>query len=161
MLNLLQGNILGATRKDIIHLLCVFIPIAVIHTLFYRQFLFTSFDPEMASTLRVKSSWWIFLFFITLGLVVAVSIKVSGVLLTFSFLVMPSVVAIIIGNSMGTNFILSAITALASAFLGLIVSYKLDLPTAPAIVGVNFVLFILVVIIKAITNAFIPGKEAK
>jgi ABC-type Mn2+/Zn2+ transport system permease subunit len=155
MVNLLQGNILGATKDDILQLLAVFIPVAVIHALFYRQFIFTSFDPEMAQTLGIRSPLWSYLFFVTLGLVVAVSMKVSGVLLTFSFLVMPSVTAVMTGNSMRANFIISAVTALMASVLGIVFSYTLDLPTGPAIVGVNFIIFAVIAAIRRLRGS--PG----
>jgi ABC-type Mn2+/Zn2+ transport system permease subunit len=161
MVNLLQGNILGATREDIIQLLIVFVPVAAIHVLFYRQFLFTSFDPEMAQTLGMKSPLWSFLFFVTLGLVVAVSMKVSGVLLTFSFLVVPSVAALLAGSSMRANFIFSIATALASAVLGIMLSYRLDLPTGPSIVGVNFILFLVIAACKGLYVFFARSNAAK
>lgn len=161
MLNLLQGNILGATKEDIIQLLAICIPVTAVHVLFYRQFLFTSFDPEMAQTLGIRSLFWSYLFFITLGLVVAVSMKVSGVLLTFSFLVMPSVAAILVGNSMRANFILSALTAVVSAILGIILSYTLDLPTGPSVVGVNFLLFLLIAALKGLHTLWTAKSPRK
>src|SRR5687767_3040065 len=44
----LQGNILGITRSDTLVLLAVSIPVLLAHTLFYKEFLFVSFDREMA-----------------------------------------------------------------------------------------------------------------
>jgi ABC-type Mn2+/Zn2+ transport system permease subunit len=159
MLNLVQGNILGTTRQDIYHLLWIFIPVGLVHILFYRQFLFTSFDPVMASTLNLSSKVWNFVFYLTLGLVVAVSIKVAGVLLTFSFLVLPAVTALAFVNTMKLNFLFAGIGALLASFTGLMLSFHLDLPTGPAIVGVSFILFFFVALIMGLIN-MVTSKKA-
>jgi ABC-type Mn2+/Zn2+ transport system permease subunit len=159
MLNLVQGNILGTTGQDIHHLLWVFVPVTLIHILFYRQFLFTSFDPVMASTLSVSSKIWNFIFYLTLGLVVAVSIKVAGVLLAFSFLVIPAITALTIVNKMRANFIVAGISAVLASFVGLVLSFYLDLPTGPAIVGISFVLFFIVFCISTLINYVTSGRK--
>lgn len=144
MLNLVRGNILGTTHRDIENLLYVIIPVAGFHLLFYRQFLFVSFDSVMASTLGVKSGFWDFLFYLLLGLVVSVAIKTAGVLLTFSFLLLPTVTALTLGNSMRANFILSGVAVIIATLAGVYLSVLMDLPTGPAIAGVSSVLFVLV-----------------
>lgn len=143
-LHLIRGNILGATGNDIMSLLYVFLPVAAVHGLFYKQFLFVSFDSEMASTLGIKSGFWNFLFYLTLGLVVAVSIKVAGVLLTFAFLLLPAVTALSIANSMRSNLVISGIAAIIASLAGCMISVQMDLPTGPTIVGCSFVLFVVV-----------------
>ncbi|MCE1248752.1 MAG: metal ABC transporter permease [Firmicutes bacterium] len=156
MVNMIQGNILGATERDIDSLLMVLLPVSAIHILFYKQFLFVSFDSEMAGTLGVKSGLWNFIFYLTLGIVVAVSIKVAGVLLVFAFLLLPAVTALLAGKSMKLSFALAALSAVISSVTGLIISFKADLPTGPAIAGTLFVLMLLTAII-----AFIIGKIRK
>ncbi|MFP4499189.1 MAG: metal ABC transporter permease [Vulcanimicrobiota bacterium] len=143
MLNLVRGNVLSAGKNDLAHLLAVFIPVTIMHVFFYKNFLFTSFDPEMASTLNISSQTWNFLFYLSLGLVVAISIKVAGVLLTFSFLLLPAVTALMMGNNMRTNIILTLVSAVIAAFIGLVISFQADLPTGPTVVGVSFAIFIL------------------
>jgi ABC-type Mn2+/Zn2+ transport system permease subunit len=142
MLNMLQGNILGVTRLDILRLAWVFVPVALAHFIFRKQILFSSFDPEMASTLQVKSGFWNLLFFLTLGLAVSASIKVAGVLLTFSFLLLPASTALMAGNNLKTVFVLSAGFAVAATFLGLMSSFHFDLPSGPAIAGTSLLLLL-------------------
>jgi ABC-type Mn2+/Zn2+ transport system permease subunit len=144
---MVQGNILGATDRDIDSLLMVLLPVAALHILFYKQFLFVSFDSEMSGTLGVKSGLWNFIFYLSLGIVVAVSIKVAGVLLVFAFLLLPAVTALLVGKSMKLSFFIAAVSALVSAFTGLVVSFKMDLPTGPTIVAILFALMLVVAIL--------------
>ncbi len=147
MLNLVQGNILGTTSQDLYHLLWVLIPAGIVHLAFYRQFLFTSFDPEMASTLKVSSRTWNFVFYLTLGLAVAVSMKVAGVLLTFSFLLLPAATALSLGKNMKLTFIVAIAVSIAASAGGVVASFIYDFPTGPAIVIISLIIFITVLCI--------------
>jgi len=152
MLNLVRGNILGVTGEDILSLFYVIIPVFIVHILFYKHFLFVSFDPEMAAALGIKTGWWNFLFYITLGVVVATSIKTAGVLLTFAFLLLPAITAISLADSMKANLIISGLAAIISSLAGVYISVKMDLPTGPAIVAICFILFLTVYFIKFVID---------
>src|SRR5688500_20386362 len=65
----LAGNILGITRTDTLVLLAVAVPVLVIHTAFYKEFLFVSFDRETARTLGYNLNLWNLLLYFTLGVV--------------------------------------------------------------------------------------------
>lgn len=153
MLTLVQGNILGVTEADVKLLILVIIPVAAIQLLFFRQFLFTSFDPEMAATLGYKSTAWHYLFYLCLGLVVAVAIKVAGVLLTFSFLLLPAALALLAGNRFTPIITISLFSSLIMTVAGTILSFKMDLPTGPTVVAVGFILLITVSLLGGIKHA--------
>lgn len=148
MLDLVRGNILGTTDKDIRSLLIIFIPSIIIYLVFYKQFLFALYDHEMADTLGMNSKLWIFIFYLLLGLVVSVSIKTAGVLLTFTLLIIPAVTALSIGNSLKSCILISILFSLLACILGCIYSVKLDFPTGPAIAACCFLIFIIANIIK-------------
>src|SRR5205807_3479693 len=67
----LQGNILGITRSDTYILLAVSIPVLLAHLVFYKEFLFVSFDRETARTLGYRVTFWNLFLYFTLGLVIA------------------------------------------------------------------------------------------
>lgn len=159
MLNLVRGNILGTTSADITLLITVFLAAAAIFTLFYKNFLFISFDSEMAKTLGVKSGFWNFLFYLILGIVVAVSIRVAGVLLTFSFLLIPAVTALNLEKGMKTSFICSLLFSIAASAAGLISSFYYDLPTGPAIVGASFLLLIITAAGKGVLGFILNSNQ--
>jgi len=62
----LQGNILGITRSDTLVLLAVAIPVLLVHAVFYKEFLFVSFDRETARTLGYRVNFWNLLLYFTL-----------------------------------------------------------------------------------------------
>src|SRR5678816_1679725 len=68
---------IGITRTDTLVLLAVTIPVLVVHALFYKEFLFVSFDRETARTLGYRVTFWNLFLYFTLGLVIAFAMPVS------------------------------------------------------------------------------------
>ena len=133
----LQGNILGITRPDTLLLLAITIPVLVVHLLFYKEFLFVSFDRETARTLGYRVTFWNLFLYFTLGLVIAFAMQFAGVMLVFNFLVLPAVTGLLLARSMSGIFTISVISALAAAVVGFSLSVPFDLPSGPAIIAVS------------------------
>ena len=139
----LSGNILAITRADTLVLLAVSVPVLLIHLLFYKEFLFVSFDRETARTLGYRVSGWNLLLYLTLGLVIAFAMQFAGVMLVFNFLVLPAVTGLLVGRGMSGVFAGSVISALLAALIGFTLSVPYDLPTGPAIICVSGILALL------------------
>ena len=77
------------------------------------------------------------------------SVRIAGVLLVFSFLVVPSVAAILFSNKVKTRLVLGWIVGFAASVLGMAVSYFLDFPTGASVVC-TFGLILIVLSIKSI-----------
>lgn len=140
MLNLLFGNVLAVKTVDIYVMLGVFLPVAALHLLFQKEFIFTSFDYDTATTLGVRARRWDLLFYLTLGMTIATAIRTAGALLVFAMLVIPGVTALILSRRMSTAFGVSIVAGLVPVVLGLYLSFILDLPSAAAIVFLSFLL---------------------
>ena len=118
----LQGNILGITRGDTLVLIAVAIPVLLVHALFYKEFLFVSFDRETARTVGYRVNFWNLLLYLTLGLVIAFAMQFAGVMLVFNFLVLPAVTGLLVSRSMAATFFWSIISALVAAVVGFSIS---------------------------------------
>jgi ABC-type Mn2+/Zn2+ transport system permease subunit len=139
----LQGNILGITRADTLLLLAITIPVLVVHLLFYKEFLFVSFDRETARTLGYRVTFWNLFLYFTLGLVIAFAMQFAGVMLVFNFLVLPAVTGLLLARSMAGIFTISVISALVAAVVGFSISVPFDLPSGPTIIAVSGALALL------------------
>ena len=137
---LLAGNIITITKSDFWMMVVVFAGVALVHGLFYKQFLFTSFDPDMASTRGYKTRAWELLFYMVLGLTISMSIQFAGLLSVFAYLVIPAVTGLVVAKRMPTAFVVAVVSALVSTILGFIWSLKSDLPTSPPIIAVSALL---------------------
>ena len=144
----LQGNILGITRGDWLVLLGVSIPVLLVHTLFYKEFLFISFDQETARTLGYRVERWTLLLYLTIGLSIAFAMQFAGLMLVFDFLVLPAVTGLLMARGMSGVFAWAIGAGLTAAVIGFSLSVPFDLPTGPAIVAVSGVLVILAWLIR-------------
>lgn len=137
IMNLLFGNILAVTPEELWVMGGACGAVLVLHALFRRPFVFLAFDPDMARTLGFRVALWNWLFYLSLGVVVAAVTKVAGSLLTFSFLVIPAMTALSLANGMGAIVAISVGSAVIAAVAGLWGSFTYDLPTGPAMVAVS------------------------
>jgi ABC-type Mn2+/Zn2+ transport system permease subunit len=133
----LQGNILGITRSDTLVLLAVGIPVLLLHAIFFKEFLFVSFDRETARTLGYRVVRWNLLLYFTLGLVITSAMQFAGVLLVFNFLVLPAVTGLLLSATMRGTIAWSVASAVLAVLLGFLLSVPFDLPSAPAIIAVQ------------------------
>ena len=146
----LQGNILGITRTDTLVLLGVSVPVLLLHAVFYKEFLFVSFDRETARTLGYRVNVWNLLLYFTLGLVITSAMQFAGVLLVFNFLVLPAVTGLLLARTMRGTILLALFVALVAVVLGFALSVPFDLPSAPAMIAVSGVLTLVAFVVRRI-----------
>ncbi len=141
---LLAGSILWVTWSGVIKTLLIYSAVLFFHILFRKRFILISENHELAVAEGVKVKLWDFLFYASFGLVITLSVELAGVLMVFSYLVAPAIIALSIASSWPVRVALAyAIGTLASG-LGLFASYHWDMPSGPAIVcslGVILALF--------------------
>ncbi len=139
----LSGNILGITQADTMVLLAVAIPVLLAHVVFYKEFLFVSFDRETARTLGYRVTFWNLFLYVTIGLVIAFAMQFAGVMLVFNFLVLPAVTGMLLARGMGGIFSIAVVSAILAAVIGFSLSVPFDLPSGPAIIACSGVLALL------------------
>jgi len=120
----------------------VSIPVLLVHALFYKEFLFISFDQETARTLGYRVERWTLLLYLTIGLSIAFAMQFAGLMLVFDFLVLPAVTGLLLARKMSGVFAWAIAAGLAAAVIGFSLSVPFDLPTGPAIVAVSGLLVI-------------------
>jgi ABC-type Mn2+/Zn2+ transport system permease subunit len=138
---LLTGDILFVSRGDLLVVLAAYVPAAILLVVFLGRFLLVAFDREMAISLRVSAGRWDTLFFLILGVTVAVAIHLSGVLFTVGFLVLPGAAALSLSRRPGRIFGLAAAIGAVSAASGFVLSHSRDLPPGPTAVAMAFAVF--------------------
>lgn len=147
----LVGELLVVPPAEVIKTFILYLIIGVIHFAFRRQFLAISEDHAAAECSGMRVAWWDFLFYILFGLVVTSFVHIGGVLLAFSYLVIPAVCAVFLVSSMRARFILGWMVATVSSVVSLFVTARLDLPIGAAtvcVLGVALVLCILLSILR-------------
>src|SRR5690348_9912912 len=132
--NMLVGNILLVTPREVWERFALFVAVGVFHFIFRRNFLLVSFDREVAYEQGLRVRWWDFLFYAVFGLVVTSFVRIAGVLLVFSYLIVPAVCGINLVSSVRARLVIGWITATIGGIGGLFWSFYGDLPSGAAIV---------------------------
>ncbi len=144
----LVGNVLLVNVRDIIHIGVVYAVIGVFHFMFRRKFFLISRYPDRAFEDGINVRLWDFLFYVSLGIVVTSSARIAGVLLVFSFLVVPSVCAMMCSDDPKRRLVIGWAVGLLASILGMAVSYYLDFPTGASVVCAFGVILIGVALIR-------------
>ncbi len=138
--NLLRGDILFVTPDLFVLMVCAFVVAMVLHLLFFKEFTYTSFDPETAQTQGFNAAGWDLAFYLIAAAVIAFATHMVGDLFVFGFLVIPPVTAMLLTRSVKTIFLLSVVIGAIAPVVGLFLAFVIDVPASPAIVGVASVM---------------------
>ena len=149
----LVGSLLWVTWPTIIKLAIAYAALGVFQFALRQRFLTISFHPQQAEAQGWKIRLWDFLFYLSFGVVITLAVPIAGVLMVFSFLVVPAVIAnLFTADTRRLTIIAWGSGALAS-LLGLWLSYTKDLPTGPLIVCMYGLLLVVAVVLRR----FRPG----
>jgi ABC-type Mn2+/Zn2+ transport system permease subunit len=136
MASLLRGELLAISDADLRALGVALIAVASLFSLFRRDLLLTSFDPEFARTLGRDPVRYDLLLHALIGGGIALGVMTAGPLVVFGFLVLPALTALRVAPGLGSAFAISAAAAALSFLGGFELSYRADLPAGPACVVV-------------------------
>ncbi len=138
------GSVLGVSTADVWVIAGVSVVTAVVIALNYRDFLFTTFDPEVAEVSGVNTARIDALLMLLLSFAILSSMKVLGVTLIAAALVVPPVIARMLTHSFNKMLVLSTAIGATGGFVGMYLSYHLDVSSGSTIVLVNFAVFAVV-----------------
>jgi zinc/manganese transport system permease protein len=133
---MLVGSILFVTWPQIIKISAVYLVIGILHFVLRKKFLLISMNLALARQNGLWIRFWDFVFYMTFGVVVTSSVRIAGVLLVFSYLVVPAVCAMFFVKSVPYRLIIGWCLGFVASVLGLCASAKWDLPTGASIVTV-------------------------
>ncbi len=150
--NMLIGNILLVTKEEIFRTLALFVGVGIFHWLARKKFMQLSFSPKEAAATGMRVKLWDFLFYATFGLVVTSFVQIVGVLLVFTYLIVPATCGILVAKRFGVRLAIGVALSLIGGVSGLVISFYQDLPSGAAIVCVFGVLLLLVGSISACLN---------
>ncbi len=130
----LFGDVLGVSTRQV-WLIAVFGALIVFLVLaFYKEFLVLTFDPVLATTLRIPRGFFEYFQLVLIALTIAVSLQTVGVALMVAMLVTPAASAYLLTRRLPVMMALGAALASISGVVGLYVSYYLNVASGPAIV---------------------------
>ena len=131
---MLVGSILSVSGREVLEVALLYALIGVFHWLCRRAFFLISTDPPRAHREGWRVRWWDFLFYASFGVVVTSSVRIAGVLLVFSYLIVPALAGIILGTRVGARLLIGWAFGTAVSVIALVASAALDLPTGATVV---------------------------
>ena len=146
--DMLVGNILSVSRGTVWKTAVLYALVGLFHYIFRKKFLAISIGAHNGDAENIPNlKLWDFLFYTSFGFVVTSSVAIAGVLLVFSYLIVPSVAAMLFSKSIGVRLAIGWTMGAVVSAIGILLSFKLDLPTGATIVctfGVALALLALV-----------------
>lgn len=144
--NLLVGNILLVSRGEVLRTGGLYLLVGALHYWLRRRFYLISFDLEEAERQGMSIRLWDFAFYATFGLIVTSFVRIAGVYLVFSYLIVPAVCGALLSSRTAVRLAIGWGVALVAGVSGLALSTQwesMDLPTGPTIVCLFGLLLIL------------------
>lgn len=126
----LTGTLIWVGWGDIVKMAVVYAVVGAFHFALRRPFLEVTFHPERSRNVRL----WDFLFYVSFGIVISFSVEIAGVLMVFSSLVVPAVVAFFFARTLATALLVAWASGTVAILAGIGASFWWDLATGPLLV---------------------------
>lgn len=150
LITYLFGSITAVTQQDIWIILGLGITVLSIFIIFYREFIYTSFDEESARTSGITVRLINHIFMVLIAFTVSVAMKVVGALLIGALMVIPVITTMQVIKGFRQNIFVSIAIAIAGVFIGLVVSYYANLPAGATIVMTLISFFIFTSLVRRV-----------
>jgi zinc/manganese transport system permease protein len=156
---ILIGSILTVEPPELIKFAALYGVIGLLHWFVRRPMLAVASEARPAGRSPLAVSLWDFLFFLSFGVVVTSSVTTAGVLLVFSFLIVPAVIGSMFSRAVPVVLAIAWSTGILASAGGLAGSFVLDLPTGAAMVVAFVVMLAVAGLAKAL--AFVPAAQRR
>jgi len=159
--HILFGNVLGVSNFDLVLIAVVGVLVLGAIVLLYKQFLLVSFDPILATTMKLPVKRLNNLLLVMLGLTIVISIQSVGVGLVAAMLVTPGAAAYLLTRRLPSMMAVAAAIGAFSSLAGLYISYYTNIVSGSAIVLVATAVFLLAFLFspqKGLLNRFFKRK---
>ncbi len=134
--DILVGNLLAVTHHDVVRLAVLYAVLGVLHWVWRGPFLRISRDSAGARREGLNIRAWDFLFYVLFGVVVTNSVGIVGVLLVFSYLIVPAVAAKLLAERFASRLAIAWAMGVGASLVGLWLSAVRDVPPGATIVVV-------------------------
>jgi manganese/iron transport system permease protein len=151
-LGLLWGNVLTVTKTEVILLAVVALCIIVLVGLFFKEIKAVVFNRELALASGIPATAVFYGILICSGLATTASLNAIGGLLVFSLIINPAAAAYQLASGLRGMFLLAALFGVMSGWIGLWLSYLLNLPSGALIILTSTLIFLC-------AAAFSPKKQ--
>jgi len=131
--HILSGSLLWTGWRQIITSMMVFSVVGVCFYLIRKPIIeiSNSYQKDITKDLRVV--FWDFIFYVLLGFVITLSVQAGGIVVVFSYLIIPATISAILARRLSMQLAVVLIAAFIASLGGLLFAYKFDFSIGPSI----------------------------
>lgn len=137
------GNVLGVGKGDLLLIATVGAIVLVLVAVFYKELLFTAYDPAMAAAAGLPVAAMQYGLLALIALTIVISLKAVGIVLVVAMLVTPAATAQLLVRRLHLIMAVGAGVGVVSSVVGLYLSYHADVAASAAVVLTATVIFLL------------------
>jgi zinc transport system permease protein len=157
----LFGSILLVSMQDQEIILVASALILSILYFIYRKLVYIAFDEEQAQVSGINVSRLNYIFIVLASIVVITSIRLVGVLLISSLIVIPNITAMMFGKGFKKTAMISVSIGILSVLTGIVISYVMNLAPGGTIVLVSVTVFLATIITRDLNKRAMTGSRQK
>lgn len=150
LFSFLFGNILLVSNEDLIMILITDAIVVPIIYVLYKRLILIVFDENQAKVSGLNVTWINTLFIVLASITIIASIRLVGVLLISSLIVIPNITALLLGKGFKKTVFISCAISVFSVVFGIVASYYVNLVPSGTIVLTMVSMFIVTIIVKNI-----------
>ena len=150
--DILVGSLLNTTWTNVWQTAAAYVVLGALQLLLAKRFLAISWRPEEAENAIRHVELWDFGFYVLFGLIITISVRFAGILLVFSYLIVPAVITRLFSEHLIKRLFAGWGVAVVASALGLWASWTWDLPTGAAMVAAFGVVLALAGITRAVVR---------
>ena len=148
LFSFLFGNILLVSNEDLIMILITDAIVVPIIYVLYKRLILIVFDENQAKVSGLNVTWINTLFIVLASITIMASIRLVGVLLISSLIVIPNITALLLGKGFKKTIFISCAISVFSVVFGIVASYYVNLVPSGTIVLTMVSMFIVTIIAK-------------
>jgi len=152
LLSYLFGNILSITTQEVAIAFVLFCVVLLLLALFFNDLLAIAFDEELAQVSGIRTTTINSVLVLLTALSVVLAMKLVGIMLISSLLILPAVSALQLARSFKACVALAALQGGCSVVAGIFLSFAANLPTSAMIVLLNLLFFSLAFLVRRYLN---------
>jgi zinc transport system permease protein len=152
LFSFLFGNILLVSLEDTLLILIMTAVVLASVSILYKQFLYITFDEQQAKVSGLKVLRLNYAFIVLASLTVIASMRLVGILLISSLIVIPNITAMMFGASFKRTALISVFISVISVVSGITLSYILNSAPSGTIVLISISIFLTTFVAKYLTK---------
>ncbi len=140
----LFGNLLGVSAADLWVISILSVLVLLVIYLFFKEFLVITFDPILAQTLRLPTTFLRYLLLILIAITIVTALQVVGIALMLAMFVTPAATAALLTRRLPVMMVVAAAIGTFSGVSGVYASYYVNIASGAAVVLVATIIFVVV-----------------